>query len=134
MSRATPPRRRIVFPTARVDPRDAVNEASGTSQAAREPPNWPSSFCRSISCARESCERIAKTTADAGAGSPRARRMSYVSPLHWTFYAEILVVAYCVTSAAILINTGEGLWAIPLVFWAVCMGLVAQLQMVPRLA
>jgi glycosyltransferase involved in cell wall biosynthesis len=78
--------------------------------------------------------RTPKTTADAGAGSPRARRMSYVSPLHWTFYAEILVVAYCVTSAAILINTGEGLWAIPLVFWAVCMGLVAQLQMVPRLA
>ena len=59
---------------------------------------------------------------------------TYTSPLHWTFFAELLVMAYCLAGTAILITRGEGPWAVPLVFWAVCLGLVAQLQMSPRLA
>jgi hypothetical protein len=42
------------------------------------------------------------------------------------------VVGYCVTATAVLVSAGEALWAIPLLFWALCVGLVVQLQMVPR--
>jgi cellulose synthase/poly-beta-1,6-N-acetylglucosamine synthase-like glycosyltransferase len=58
----------------------------------------------------------------------------YSSPLHWTFFVELLVIAYCVLGAALLILRGEALWAIPMLFWAMCLGLVAQLQVAPRLA
>jgi cellulose synthase/poly-beta-1,6-N-acetylglucosamine synthase-like glycosyltransferase len=58
----------------------------------------------------------------------------YSSPLHWTFFAELAVMCYCVFGTAILLGRGEGLWAIPLVFWAMCLGLVVQMQMSPRLA
>jgi hypothetical protein len=53
----------------------------------------------------------------------------YTSPLHWTFFAEVLVVAYCLSGAAILVWRGEALWALPLLFWAGCVWLVAQLQL-----
>jgi hypothetical protein len=59
---------------------------------------------------------------------------AYASPLHWTFFAEILVIAYCLAGTALLFSQGEALWAIPMLFWAMCLGLVAQLQMAPRLA
>jgi cellulose synthase/poly-beta-1,6-N-acetylglucosamine synthase-like glycosyltransferase len=59
---------------------------------------------------------------------------AYASPLHWTFFAELLVIAYCLMSTALLFSQGEALWAIPLLFWAMCLGLVAQLQIAPRLA
>jgi cellulose synthase/poly-beta-1,6-N-acetylglucosamine synthase-like glycosyltransferase len=59
---------------------------------------------------------------------------AYSSPLHWTFFAELLVIAYCLVGTALLIGQGEALWAIPMLFWAMCLGLVAQLQMAPRLA
>jgi cellulose synthase/poly-beta-1,6-N-acetylglucosamine synthase-like glycosyltransferase len=66
-------------------------------------------------------------------GSTLGRKgASYESPLHWTFFIELLVVAYCVTATAVLVSAGEALWAIPLLFWALCVGLVVQLQMVPR--
>jgi len=66
-------------------------------------------------------------------GSSAAAR-AYGNPLHWTFFVEVLLIAYCLAGAALLVTRGEGLWAIPLVFWAGCLGLVAQLQMVPRMA
>jgi cellulose synthase/poly-beta-1,6-N-acetylglucosamine synthase-like glycosyltransferase len=68
-------------------------------------------------------------------GAPgRGGVAGYASPLHWTFFAELALVAYCLVGAAVLVANGESLWAIPLLFWATCVGLVAQLQMLPRLA
>jgi hypothetical protein len=68
-----------------------------------------------------------------GNGAPRARTVKpYGSPLHWTFFAELGVIAYCVAGAALLVSRGEPFWAIPLLFWAGCLGLVVQLQMAPR--
>lgn len=67
-------------------------------------------------------------------GARRGGVAGYGSPLHWTFYAELALVAYCLVGAAILVANGEPLWAIPLLFWAMCVGLVAQLQLVPRFA
>lgn len=52
----------------------------------------------------------------------------YSSPLHWTFFAELLVMAYCVAGAVFLVQQGEGLWALAMVFWAVCLGLMVQQQ------
>jgi hypothetical protein len=66
--------------------------------------------------------------------SPGGITRAYASPLHWTFFAEILVIAYCLAGTALLFGQGEALWAIPMLFWAMCLGLVAQLQMAPRLA
>lgn len=59
---------------------------------------------------------------------------AYASPLHWTFFAEVAVLAYCLLTSSWLIANGEALWAIPLVFWGGCVGLVAQLQLTPRKA
>lgn len=56
----------------------------------------------------------------------------YRSPLHWTFYIELLVITYCLASTAMLIQAGEGLWAVPLVFWSACLAMVVQLQLTPR--
>lgn len=56
---------------------------------------------------------------------------SYGSPLHWSFWFEILVMAYCVWTTTVLVSAGEALWAIPLVFWAICLGLVVRLQLTP---
>jgi cellulose synthase/poly-beta-1,6-N-acetylglucosamine synthase-like glycosyltransferase len=58
----------------------------------------------------------------------------YSSPLHWTFYAELLVIAYCGASTAFLIQQGEALWSLPMIFWGICLGLMVQQQMAPRLA
>jgi len=58
----------------------------------------------------------------------------YSSPLHWTFFAELLVIAYCLAGTALLVSRGEALWAIPMLFWAMCLGLVVQFQMAPRVA
>jgi cellulose synthase/poly-beta-1,6-N-acetylglucosamine synthase-like glycosyltransferase len=58
----------------------------------------------------------------------------YSSPLHWTFFAELLVIAYCFVGTAVLFSHGEALWAIPMLFWAMCLGLVVQYQVAPRLA
>jgi hypothetical protein len=70
-----------------------------------------------------------------GATAVRAKRpKAYQSPLHWTFFVELLLFAYCLAGTALLFSHGEALWAIPLLFWALCLGLVAQLQMTPRLA
>ncbi|MGD8601500.1 MAG: glycosyltransferase [Gemmatimonadota bacterium] len=67
-------------------------------------------------------------------GAKPVRRRSYQVPLHWTFFAELLLIGYCVFGATLLISKGEGLWAMPLLFWGACVGLVAQLQLVPRAA
>ena len=80
--------------------------------------------------------RTPKSNRPAGAVASKAAAAArtYSSPLHWTFFAELLFMAYCLVGAALLITRGEGPWAVPLLFWAVCLGLVAQLQMSPRLA
>lgn len=53
----------------------------------------------------------------------------YASPLHWTFFAELAVLAYCLLGSTLLMAQGEALWAIPLVFWGMCLGLVMHLQL-----
>ena len=52
----------------------------------------------------------------------------YASPLHWTFFAELAVVAYCVAGAVFLVQQGEALWSLAMVFWAICLGLMVQQQ------
>lgn len=52
----------------------------------------------------------------------------YTSPLHWTFFAELLVMAYCVVGAVFLVQHGEALWSLAMVFWAACLGLMVQQQ------
>jgi hypothetical protein len=56
----------------------------------------------------------------------------YASPLHWTFFVELLVAAYCVAGAVFLIQNGEALWSLAMVFWAACLGFMVQQQMVAR--
>ena len=65
---------------------------------------------------------------DMGADRP------YDSPLHWTFFAELLVMAYCVTGAVMLVHEGEALWSLAMVFWAACLGLMVQQQVAVRAA
>ncbi|MEM7413970.1 MAG: glycosyltransferase [Gemmatimonadota bacterium] len=55
---------------------------------------------------------------------------AYRSPLHWTFYAEVLVMAYCVGGSVLLVQQGEGLWSVAMVFWAASFGLMLQQQLV----
>jgi hypothetical protein len=62
--------------------------------------------------------------------TPAAR--PYFSPLHWTFFAEVAVLAYCLLTSALLMSHGAALWALPLLFWGMCIGLVARLQLVPQ--
>jgi cellulose synthase/poly-beta-1,6-N-acetylglucosamine synthase-like glycosyltransferase len=57
---------------------------------------------------------------------------AYRTPLHWTFFAEILVIAYCLAGAAWLIQHGEGLWSLAMILWAACLGLMVQQQIVHR--
>jgi hypothetical protein len=78
--------------------------------------------------------RTPKSNRPAGAKPAKGATRAYTSPLHWTFFAELLVLGYCLLTAALLISRGEGPWAVPLVFWAACLGLVAQMQMSPKLA
>jgi glycosyltransferase involved in cell wall biosynthesis len=58
----------------------------------------------------------------------------YDSPLHWTFFVELLVMAYCVAGAVMLVHEGEALWSLAMVFWAACLGLMAQQQVAVRVA
>jgi cellulose synthase/poly-beta-1,6-N-acetylglucosamine synthase-like glycosyltransferase len=63
----------------------------------------------------------------------RVKQRAYSSPLDWTFFAELLVMAYCAFGAAMLIGAGEAFWSVPMFMWALCMGLMVQQQMlVPR--
>lgn len=55
----------------------------------------------------------------------------YASPLHWTFFAEVGVLAYCILTSTLLMTRGDALWALPLLFWGMCVGLVARLQLSP---
>lgn len=54
----------------------------------------------------------------------------YTSPLHWTFFAELIVMAYCFGGAVFLVRQGEGLWALAMVIWGLCFGLMIQQQLV----
>ncbi|MDH3423648.1 MAG: glycosyltransferase [Gemmatimonadota bacterium] len=75
-------------------------------------------------------KRVSTDGAMAALGAGRA----YSSPLHWTFFAEVLVMAYCVAGAALLIQQGEGLWSLAMLFWGACLGLMVQQQMAQSLA
>ena len=68
----------------------------------------------------------APQTAVAGAERP------YGLPLDWTFFLEVAVIGYCLWGATLLVTQGEALWAVPLVLWSFCLGLVVQLQMLPQ--
>jgi len=78
--------------------------------------------------------RTPKSNRPPGAPAAKTAARAYASPLHWTFFAELAVIGYCLMTTAVLMSRGEGLWAVPLVFWAMCLGLVAQMQMSPKLA
>ncbi len=65
-----------------------------------------------------------------GEGSSLAPK-TYRSPLDWTFYLEIVVMVYCALTVAMLVSNGELFWAGPLVFWGICLAVVAQMQLAP---
>lgn len=71
-----------------------------------------------------------RQTAAESNGRPVAR--PYPSPLHWSFFGEALALAYCVAGATLLIRSGEGLWALAMILWAACLGLVIQQQLTTR--
>jgi len=54
--------------------------------------------------------------------------LPYASPLHWTFFVEVAVMAYCVAGAVFLVQQGEALWSLAMIFWALCMALMVQQQ------
>jgi hypothetical protein len=54
---------------------------------------------------------------------------AYTSPLHWTFFVELVVIAYCFASFVYLARAGEIIWAPPLLFWGGCLSLVVALQL-----
>jgi cellulose synthase/poly-beta-1,6-N-acetylglucosamine synthase-like glycosyltransferase len=58
----------------------------------------------------------------------------YSSPLHWTFFVELVVMVYCVAGAVFLVQQGQGLWALAMIFWALSMGLMVQQQLSTRTA
>jgi cellulose synthase/poly-beta-1,6-N-acetylglucosamine synthase-like glycosyltransferase len=62
----------------------------------------------------------------------RARPKAYGVPLHGSFFLELIVIVYCVACTALLVTRGEAMWAVPLVFWAACLGLVVQMQLTPN--
>ncbi|HUF74648.1 MAG TPA: glycosyltransferase [Longimicrobiales bacterium] len=66
--------------------------------------------------------------------SPSSASLEYATPLHWTFFAEILVIAYCIAGAAFLIYRGETLWSLAMIFWGACLGLMVQQQLAHRVA
>ena len=59
---------------------------------------------------------------------------AYSNPLHWTFFAELALISYCIVAAVLLSTRGELLWAMPLVLFGTCIAVVVLLQMAPRLA
>jgi cellulose synthase/poly-beta-1,6-N-acetylglucosamine synthase-like glycosyltransferase len=73
--------------------------------------------------------KLAAAHADRALGSLGAD-IPYSSPLHWTFFAELAVMAYCVAGAFFLVQRGEALWSLAMVFWALCMALMVQQQVV----
>lgn len=75
-------------------------------------------------------KHVVKDDALTALGADRA----YSSPLHWTFFAEVLVMAYCLAGAVFLVQQGEGLWSLAMLFWGACLGLMVQQQMATRLA
>lgn len=66
-----------------------------------------------------------------GAAGAAALR-PYASPLHWTFFLEVLVLVYSLATAVMLGAAGEALWAFPMLFWGGCVGMVVSLQVTPR--
>lgn len=75
--------------------------------------------------------RTPKGWVTAGTGGAPAPR-PYASPLHWTFFAEALVLLYCIATAALLVSQGEALWSLPMLFWGACLAVVVRLQMTPQ--
>lgn len=116
--------------------------ASSGSAADRTPPTTGSAAAGAVANAGDPAAGTgaagvaASRAADARAAvAPvtRVRPKAYASPLDWTFFAEILVMAYCAFGAALLIQSGEAFWSMPMFMWALCMGLMVQQQMVvPR--
>ena len=59
---------------------------------------------------------------------------AYQVPLHWSFFVELLTIIYCLGGGAVLSSAGEAFWAVPLLFWALCLGFVVQQQLTPSRA
>ncbi len=73
----------------------------------------------------------ARPSQDAALRAMGAER-PYALPLNWTFFIELLVIAYALAGTAMLAARGQAAWSLPLVFWATCLGLVVQLQVAPQ--
>jgi len=69
-----------------------------------------------------------------GALAAMGAEQAYASPLHWTFFAEILVMVYCLAGAVFLVQQGQGLWSLAMLLWGACLGLMVQQQMAQSLA
>lgn len=63
----------------------------------------------------------------AGRGADAASRR-YRSALHWTFFLELITIAYCAVGLDLLVERGQALWAFPMLFWGACLMLVVVLQ------
>jgi cellulose synthase/poly-beta-1,6-N-acetylglucosamine synthase-like glycosyltransferase len=55
----------------------------------------------------------------------------YTLGLDWTVFLEMSLVGYAAFGAGLLVSRGEALWALPLLFWGMCLALVVQLQVRP---
>ncbi len=54
------------------------------------------------------------------------------TPLDWTFFVELAVLAYCLAGAALLVQRGEPLWSLAMLLWAGCLALIVQQQLTGR--
>jgi hypothetical protein len=67
---------------------------------------------------------------DGDALDPTAADRPYSTRLHWTFFAEVVAVAYCIGGAVVLIQQGEALWSLLMILWGTSLGLIAQQQLI----
>lgn len=111
---------------------NTVGQIQGFLQSGGEFVRTPKGSMRALAAAEAGSSEAVGVP---GGPQALARPRAYSSPLDWTFFAEILVMAYCVAGAVFLVQAGEGFWAFPMVMWALCMGLMVQQQMLlPRTA
>ena len=71
-------------------------------------------------------------TPEGAALHPSGANRPYSTPLHWTFFVELLAVGYCIGGAVVLIQQGEALWSLVMILWGVSLGLIAQQQLIRR--
>lgn len=76
---------------------------------------------------RSSFERTPKRGGE-NTESPAPDRV-YVTPVHWSLYAELITIIYCMASLCILVLQGRWFWAPPCLLWAICLAVVVGFQL-----